>query len=362
MANKLLIKRSSELNKIPQPDLLEYGEIALNNAEGSETIFFKNSNNKVVEVKTKEYYEKIISDNELNTSEELDEIKKKVQNNTNEIAENALVTAEALVDLDNRLLNIENIDTSILCTKEELTNALSPIDTRVSELENIDNSVFCTKEELTNSLSPIDERVSELENIDTSVFCTKEELTNSLLPIDERVSELENVDTSVFCTKEELTNSLSPIDTRVSELENIDFESYAIKNDVTNQINDVVTDINETTNELQNEINLIEEEIKKLGVTPIVEVTDSVVNINSNIYYRFVNPMESIEINFNTPDNENIINHYMFEFSTSDNNCSLILPDTILWYNNIIPYIESNKTYQFSIINNLGIVVQANNQ
>lgn len=54
MANKtLLMKRSQQveengLPKLPTPDQLDYGELAINYAEGKETISFKNSANNIV--------------------------------------------------------------------------------------------------------------------------------------------------------------------------------------------------------------------------------------------------------------------------------------------------------------------------
>lgn len=49
MANKkILIKRSSENGKLPQPNDLVYGELAINYASGSESFSFKNAANKIV--------------------------------------------------------------------------------------------------------------------------------------------------------------------------------------------------------------------------------------------------------------------------------------------------------------------------
>ena len=49
MANKkILIKRSSENGKLPQPNDLDYGELAINYASGSESFSFKNTADKIV--------------------------------------------------------------------------------------------------------------------------------------------------------------------------------------------------------------------------------------------------------------------------------------------------------------------------
>ena len=51
----------------------------------------------------------------------------------------------------------------------------------------------------------------------------------------------------------------------------------------------------------------------------------------------------------------NICNEYMFQFVSGQTPTTLILPDDILWVNDF-PEIESNKTYQCSIINNIAII------
>ena len=49
MANiKILLKRSKELGKLSQPNNLDYGELAINYASGSESISFKNAANEIV--------------------------------------------------------------------------------------------------------------------------------------------------------------------------------------------------------------------------------------------------------------------------------------------------------------------------
>ena len=50
--DKVIFKRSDVDGKKPTAEQLDYGEIAINYAKGSETIFFKNTENNVVEVKT----------------------------------------------------------------------------------------------------------------------------------------------------------------------------------------------------------------------------------------------------------------------------------------------------------------------
>lgn len=87
MANKIIHKHSSVVNdgvaKLPIPDILEYGELAINYATGAETLSFKNDNDEIVTIRTNEHLMQIIEDNEL-------------------------ITAEALVNLDNRMTALES--------------------------------------------------------------------------------------------------------------------------------------------------------------------------------------------------------------------------------------------------------------
>lgn len=48
MANKVLLKKSSVVNKVPLPGDLDYGELALNYADGK--LFYKNTSNTVAQI------------------------------------------------------------------------------------------------------------------------------------------------------------------------------------------------------------------------------------------------------------------------------------------------------------------------
>lgn len=51
---------------------------------------------------------------------------------------------------------------------------------------------------------------------------------------------------------------------------------------------------------------------------------------------------------------EGIINEYMFQFTSGAIATTLVLPADIKWVS--APNIQANKTYQVSIINNLGVI------
>ena len=62
----------------------------------------------------------------------------------------------------------------------------------------------------------------------------------------------------------------------------------------------------------------------------------------------------SLNLTLATPTDNTILNEYMFEFESPSTATNLILPNTIEWIT--IPSIEANKTYQVSIVNNLGVI------
>ena len=82
MANKIIHKHSSVVTegvpKLPDISQLEYGEIAVNYAEGVETITLKNTADEIIEFKSKDYFEGIIIENEKVTAASLTDINNKL--------------------------------------------------------------------------------------------------------------------------------------------------------------------------------------------------------------------------------------------------------------------------------------------
>lgn len=82
--NKVLHKRSSVITdgnpKLPSSEMLDYGELAINYADGAEVITLKNTSNEIVEFRSKNYFEDIINNNELVVSKALNELSEKVDN------------------------------------------------------------------------------------------------------------------------------------------------------------------------------------------------------------------------------------------------------------------------------------------
>ena len=136
MANRHLQHiKSSQANKIPTENDLWYGEIAVNYAEGSETLYIKNSNNDIVP---------FINGNKIEETEEtiaqaLSDLNERVVENTTAIEENEETTAGALADLDARLDDEasarESLEQAVEDNELVTARALTELRQQIVELE-----------------------------------------------------------------------------------------------------------------------------------------------------------------------------------------------------------------------------------
>lgn len=92
------------------------------------------------------------------------------------------------------------------------------------------------------------------------------------------------------------------------------------------------------------------------GVYPIIETSETTVELFPNRLYKF-GEVASLSITFSAETDSTHVNEYMFEFISGATATTLTLPDSIKWV--FEPIIEANKTYQISIINDVGIIVGA---
>lgn len=84
----------------------------------------------------------------------------------------------------------------------------------------------------------------------------------------------------------------------------------------------------------------------------VVEQTEMAVEIQPNVLNKWG---EVAELNITLADGEDgVVNEYMLQFTSGATATTLVLPDDIAWLS--VPNIQANKTYQLSIINNLGVI------
>ena len=90
----------------------------------------------------------------------------------------------------------------------------------------------------------------------------------------------------------------------------------------------------------------------------VVESTTTTLEIQANKFYKFG---EVTELNLTLAEitDNTQLNEFMFEFTSGETATTLTLPDTIKWLET--PTIETNKTYQCSIVNNVGVLLGVSN-
>lgn len=82
---KFLHKRSGVVNKLPEISVMDYGEIAINYAQGSEGIFFKNNNDDIIAIKPTKHATGNDSTSPISQkkfTEEINKLKEEVETNT----------------------------------------------------------------------------------------------------------------------------------------------------------------------------------------------------------------------------------------------------------------------------------------
>lgn len=92
----------------------------------------------------------------------------------------------------------------------------------------------------------------------------------------------------------------------------------------------------------------VEDVVEKSTVYPMLPTA----SIEPNKLYIW-EEVESLNITL-AEGKDNVINEYMFQFTSGATATTLVLPADIKWLST--PNVQANKTYQVSIINNLGVI------
>lgn len=90
----------------------------------------------------------------------------------------------------------------------------------------------------------------------------------------------------------------------------------------------------------------------------IVESTSNTQEIQTNKFYKF-GEVSTLNITLAAITDTSVLNEYMFEFTSGSTATTLTLPNTIKWLET--PTIESNKIYQCSIVDNIGVLLGVSN-
>lgn len=81
--------------------------------------------------------------------------------------------------------------------------------------------------------------------------------------------------------------------------------------------------------------------------------SDTSYEVTPNVFHVW-GTVTSLTITLATPTDSSIMNEYLFQFTSGSTATSLSTPSTVVWVSE--PSIEANKTYQVSIVNNIGII------
>jgi chromosome segregation ATPase len=237
----------------------------------------------------------------------------------------------------------DEVNTNIEDNEYAISFALNELDGKISEVENkikVDNEslsqeVYNIANEFTNKVGEIN---SDIETINTSI----DTINTSIGTIN---TSIETINTNVSSN----TAKFAEINTLIDENELVTASAI---NNLGERIDEVLTIIED--NEYVTALAVTELSDKTLF--DIIEMTEESANIEPNNYYKWVNEMSNISVSFKQPSDETTLNNYVFEFTTSASGCTFSVPASIKWVNGEIPLIEGGKTYQVSVVNNLGVV------
>lgn len=87
-----------------------------------------------------------------------------------------------------------------------------------------------------------------------------------------------------------------------------------------------------------------------------ITTTETIVEMKPNVFYNFGEIASELSITLATPETTKTVSEYMGQFSTGENTPVVSFPASVQWANE--PTFSANKTYQFSVVNNIGLIVE----
>lgn len=254
--------KSSQANKAPQASDLLYGEIAVNYAEGTEALYIKNSENKIV----KFVNAKQLEDTEFVISQSLNDLDRRIRESAKAYEEDEEVIAQSLSDLDSRIKDnvnsINSIETEIdgISEREDAIEAaidenervtamaLTDIDERLtnetSAREQLTQDVIDNEQAIAGAMALFNEKIDTLSQ---TVSDNDEIVSGALVDINQRISDVNQViEDNELVTAKALTELSEAIDNENGVIETLQ--------DDLNSANQRITELNNTVNTLNNNI------------------------------------------------------------------------------------------------------------
>lgn len=87
----------------------------------------------------------------------------------------------------------------------------------------------------------------------------------------------------------------------------------------------------------------------------LISMVETTAELAPNTFYRW-GEVESLTITLGA-ETAGIANEYFFEFVSGATATTLTVPQTVKWVSE--PSIEANKTYQVSVLDNIGVIIGA---
>lgn len=207
----------------------------------------------------------------------------------------------------------------------ELTQATSINETDILILENTTQTQKATVSLLASKISSL----FSLDNIKSRISSLETKFSSLSIP--SKTSQLTN--DSNYITSTEVDTKIAGVSSGGS----VDLSNYYTKSEITQKINDSV-------------------------LIPMVDQTSSAstsFTLKPNKLYRY-GEKEVLDITLEAPSNSSYVNEYMCEFISGSTPTEFTYPDTVMFVQEV--NIEANKTYQVSIINNIGVIGGVDNE
>lgn len=157
-----------------------------------------------------------------------------------------------------------------------------------------------------------------------------------------------------------LSTKIHAVDTEdVVDDVNINYLSTSAQTLTNSELNQVKQnlDIPTKVSALENDSNYVNNEALNLKQDKIMIIdhgtNDTTFAVTPNVLHKW-GTVSSLSLTLVAAPNANVANYYMIQFTSGSTATTLTMPSDIKWSSDI--EIEANKTYQISILNNLGVI------
>lgn len=333
MGNFHLINlKSGEKGKVPAADLLHYGELAVNYAEGGETIFLKNSKDAIVEIKP----HAVVAD----------ELSKKQDKTDNALATTNKSLVGAINEVNTKIGNL----TGALVWKGKFDTLPAVTDYEAGNVVGVGNKEYVLT--VTGSTKAWEELGDEgsylLKSVAEETYAKKTSIPTVNNP---KVSIKMNGAEKGSFTLNQASAGEVDLGTVLTEHQ-----------DISGKQDKLVSGMNIKTINGESVLGSGDITITSSGgAYPEVNhgTGDTTFTLTPNTFHVW-DEVTSLTLNFGSGIS-GMANEYLFQFTSSPTATSLALPDDIKWANDNVPTIEANMIYQVSILRGLASVLEFNN-